>query len=69
MSEETEKAGRYRLFAAKLRAFATEDATREKRDLLHHVANDFEEVARELEAIGQLRRSIPKAVPKRRISN
>jgi hypothetical protein len=69
MSEETEKAGRYRLFAARLRAFAAEDATREKRNLLHHVANDFEEMARELEAMDELRRSISKAIPRALISN
>ena len=69
MSEETEKAGRYRLFAARLRAFAAEDVTREKRNLLHHVANDFEETARELAGIDQLKRSISKAIPRALISN
>ena len=69
MSEETEKAGRYRLFAARLRAFAAEDVTRENYDLLCQVAGDFEETAGELEAIDQLRRSIPKAIPTCRISN
>jgi hypothetical protein len=69
MSKETEKAGRYRLFAARLRAFAAEDVTRENHDLLCQVAGDFEETAGEIEAIDQLRRSIPKAIPTRRISN
>ena len=69
MSEETEKAGRYRLFAARLRAFAAEDVTLEKRYLLRQVAGDFDGTAGELEAINQLRRSIPKAVRRRQISN
>ena len=69
MSEETEKAGRYRLFAARLRAIAAEDVAQENHDLLCQVAGDFEETAGELEAIGQLRRSLPKAIPRIRVSN
>ena len=69
MSAETEKAGRYRLIASRLRAFAAEDVTRQKRDLLDHVAGDFEEMAGDIDAIEQLRRSIPKAIPSRWVSN
>ena len=69
MSKETEKAGRYRLFAARLRAIAAEDVTQENCDLLHQVADDFGQMAGDLEAIDQLNRSIPKAIPRIRVSN
>ena len=69
MSKETEKAGRYRLFAARLRAIAAADVAQENRDLLHQVVDDFEQMAADVEAIDQLNRSIPNAVPRRRISN
>jgi hypothetical protein len=69
MSKETEKAGRYRLFAARLRAIAADDGARENHDLLCQVAGDFEETAGEFEAIDQLRRSLPKVIPRIRVSN
>jgi hypothetical protein len=69
MSEETEKAGRYRLFAARLRAVAADALARENHDLLCQVAADFEETAEEFEAIDQLKRSLPEAVPRIRASN
>ena len=69
MSKETEKAGRYRLFAARLRAIAAADEAQENCDLLHQVADDFGQTAGELEAIDQLNRSMPKAIPRIRVSN
>ena len=62
MSEETETAGRCRLRANRLRAIAVEDLRRENRALLQNAADDYERMARELEAIDQLNRSIPKAM-------
>ena len=56
MSEKTEKVCRYRLSAVKLRAMAAEDVTRENCDLLLQVADDFEQMTGDLEAIGQLGR-------------
>jgi hypothetical protein len=69
MSEETETAGRYRRRADRLRAIAAEDVRQENRDLLRNVADDFERMARDLEAIDQLNRSIPKAIPRIRVSS
>jgi hypothetical protein len=69
MTEDTETAGSYRLSAARLRVTAATDANLERRDLLHTVADDYERLAQDLEAIDQLNRSIPKAIPRIRVSN
>ena len=58
MSEEAEAAARYRQRAHRLRVIATEDVRPENRHLLNGLADDYDRMAR---ALGQPKRSIPKA--------
>jgi hypothetical protein len=61
MSGGNESAIKYRHRAERLRAIASEDPKPENRELLTRVAADYERMARDIEAMDQLTRSISKA--------